>query len=40
MAESLSKQLGTRSVYICHIENLGNEIEETIANFNIKTYKA
>ena len=35
MAESLSKKRGTRNVYIRHIENLENEIKETIANFDI-----
>ena len=36
MTESLSKKRGTRNVYIRHIENLENEINETIVNFDIK----
>ena len=35
MTESLSKKRGTRNVYIRHIENLENEIKETIVNFDI-----
>ena len=35
MAESLSKKWGTHNVYICHIENLENEIKKPIANFDI-----
>ena len=35
MAESLGKKRGTRNVYIRHIENLENEIKETIENFDI-----
>ena len=35
MTESLSKKRGTRNVYIRHIENLANEIKETLVNFDI-----
>ena len=35
MTGSLSKKRGTRNVYIRHIENLENEIKETIVNFDI-----
>ena len=35
MTESLSKKRGTRNVYIRHIENLENEIKETLVNFDI-----
>ena len=35
MTESLSKKRGTRNVYMSHIENLENEIKETIVNFDI-----
>ena len=35
MTESLSKKRGARNVYIRHIENLENEIKETIVNFDI-----
>ena len=37
MTESLSKKRGTRNVYMSHIENLENEIKETIVNFNINS---
>ena len=36
MTESLSKKRGTRNAYIRYIENLENEIKETIANLDIK----
>ena len=35
MAESLSKNRGTCNLYIRHIENLENEIKETLVNFDI-----
>ena len=35
MAESLSKKRGTCNLYIRHIENLENEIKETLVNFDI-----
>ena len=35
MTEPLSKKRGTRNVYIRHIENLENEIKETLVNFDI-----
>ena len=35
MTESLNKKRGARNVYIRHIENLENEIKETIVNFDI-----
>ena len=31
----LSRKQGPRNVYIRHIENLENELKETIANFDI-----
>ena len=39
MTESLCKIRGTRNVYICHIENLENEIKETIVNLDINNLR-
>ena len=38
MTESLSKKRGTRNVYIRHIENLENEIKETLVNLDINNH--
>ena len=39
MTESLCKKQGTRNVCICHIENLENEIKETIVNLDINNLR-